>query len=583
MNAPFGSAATTRERFAELAAGHAIVPVVRRLLGDSETPLGVYRKLADDRPGTFLLESADSAGEWGRFSFIGASSYGLLTADASGHPVWHPAPAPAASARAAGDPDAAQHADAVAAQGAAAAPVEVDATRLFGGPVPDRCFDAVQQVVRRWATERVPGVPSLTSGLVGYVGWDAIRELERIERRHPAETTAPLLSLSLVRDLVAIDHRYGTVWLVHNALIDPDGSPATASDAAASVAGAVARPGLDAVWARAQVALDDLARRLARPAVATLDEVDVDVPASPAHRTPKADFLASVEQAKEHVRAGDIFQVVISQRFDLDTDADPLDVYRVLRTLNPSPYMYLQTHRDVTGAPLHVVGASPEALVKVTDGHVVSHPIAGSRPRGATPERDAALAEELLADEKERSEHLMLVDLARNDLMKVCDPESVRVSEFMLIERFSHIMHISSSVEGHVADGLDAVDVLAATFPAGTLSGAPKPRALELIEELEPAGRGVYGGVVGYFDFAGDADLAIAIRTAVISGGRATVQAGAGLVADSVPESEYQESRNKAMAPLRAVAIASTVHPAAGTASPEPAGEAAASAGSERD
>jgi anthranilate synthase component 1 len=251
--------------------------------------------------------------------------------------------------------------------------------------------------------------------------------------------------------------------------------------------------------------------------------------------------------------------VVISQRFDIDSTARPLDIYRVLRTLNPSPYMYLQTHLGVNGKPVHVVGSSPEALVKVSDGAVVSHPIAGSRPRGATPERDQALAEELLADEKERSEHLMLVDLARNDLLKVCEPTSVRVSEFMIIERFSHIMHISSSVEGRTRDGIDAVDVLAATFPAGTLSGAPKPRALEIITEQEPSTRGVYGGVVGYFDFAGNADLAIAIRTAVVSGGTVSVQAGAGLVADSMPETEYQESVNKAAAPLRAAAIAGTI------------------------
>ncbi|KAB1658255.1 anthranilate synthase component I [Pseudoclavibacter sp. CFCC 11306] len=512
MTTAFGSAATTRERFRELAQSHAIVPVVRRVLGDSETPMGVYRKIADSRPGTFLLESADSAGEWGRFSFVGASSYGTLTTDAAGRPCWNDE--------------------------------SLSAERAFGGDTPERAFDAIQTIVRRWRTAPVPGVPPLTSGLVGFVAWDAIRELEHIERRNPPETNAPVVSLSFVRDLVAIDHRYGTIWLVHNALVDAD------SD-------------LDALWQESQDALGSLVAELAEPTPATIDDVDFDVEPQAAHRTDRGDFLAAVEQSKQHIVAGDIFQVVISQRFDLETQADPLDVYRVLRTLNPSPYMYLQTHRGTDGELLHVVGSSPEALVKVTDGAVVSHPIAGSRPRGTTPERDAHLADELLADEKERSEHLMLVDLARNDLLKVCEPHSVRVSEFMIIERFSHIMHISSSVEGVTRAGVDAVDVLAATFPAGTLSGAPKPRALEIIEDLEPVGRGVYGGVVGYFDFAGNADLAIAIRTAVLSGGRATVQAGAGIVADSVPESEYQESRNKAAAPLRAVAIASTVRPAA--------------------
>ena len=265
--------------------------------------------------------------------------------------------------------------------------------------------------------------------------------------------------------------------------------------------------------------------------------------------------------AKQHIRDGDVFQVVVAQRFDLPTTASPLDVYRVLRQLNPSPYMYLLAHERQDGSPIAVVGSSPEALVKVSDGRVFSHPIAGSRPRGATPEADEAFAAELAVDEKERAEHLMLVDLARNDLAKVCLPGTVELTEFMRIERFSHIMHITSSVEGEIGPGVGPVDVLKATFPAGTLSGAPKPRALEIIDALEPARRGVYGGVVGYFDFAGDLDLAIAIRTALIADGVARVQAGGGLVADSVPEAEYAESQNKAAAPLKAVAIAAAMRP----------------------
>jgi anthranilate synthase component 1 len=266
-----------------------------------------------------------------------------------------------------------------------------------------------------------------------------------------------------------------------------------------------------------------------------------------------------VDTAKEHVLAGDIFQVVLSQRFSFDLGADAYDVYRVLRQVNPSPYMYLLSLEAADGAPYAVVGSSPEALVKVHDGRVFTHPIAGSRPRGASPEVDLAFESELLADEKERAEHLMLVDLSRNDLLRVCDAGTVEVTEFMRIERFSHIMHIVSSVEGNLRAGHSAVDVFRATFPAGTLSGAPKPRALEIIDELEPAGRGVYGGVVGYFDFAGNADLAIAIRTATIVANRAYVQAGGGFVADSDPEAEFQESVNKAAAPLRAVAIANAL------------------------
>jgi anthranilate synthase component 1 len=277
------------------------------------------------------------------------------------------------------------------------------------------------------------------------------------------------------------------------------------------------------------------------------------------HRTERSDYIAAVDAAKQHIVDGDVFQVVISQRFDHECTAHPIDVYRVLRSLNPSPYMYLLSLESTTGEPYWIVGSSPEALVKVQNDRAFSHPIAGSKPRGATPEEDADYADALAGDAKERAEHLMLVDLARNDLLKVCAAGSVEVTEFMRIERFSHIMHLVSSVEGTVRPGVNAIDVFRATFPAGTLSGAPKPRALEIIDALEPTQRGVYGGVVGYFGFAGDADLAIAIRTATIVGGVAHVQAGGGLVADSDPASEYQESQNKAAAPLRAVAVANAM------------------------
>jgi anthranilate synthase component 1 len=314
-----------------------------------------------------------------------------------------------------------------------------------------------------------------------------------------------------------------------------------------------------AQWADAQARLDRMQSELSAPAEAHLAHADFSVVPDPVSRTRREDFLASVETAKGHIRAGDIFQVVISQRFELPAAADPLDVYRVLRSLNPSPYMYLLRLERAGGAPYTVVGSSPEALVKVQDRRAYTHPIAGSRPRGATPEDDAELQSELLADEKERAEHLMLVDLARNDLARVCVAGTVEVTEFMRVERFSHIMHIVSSVEGDLSPEATAIDVFRSTFPAGTLSGAPKPRALEIIDELEPAQRGVYGGVVGYFGFGGDADLAIAIRTATIMDGVARVQAGGGLVADSVPENEFAESQNKAAAPLRAVAIANAL------------------------
>ena len=285
----------------------------------------------------------------------------------------------------------------------------------------------------------------------------------------------------------------------------------------------------------------------------------------PRERTSREDYLAAVRTGLAAIRDGEVFQVVLSQRFDLDCDADALDVYRCLRAANPSPYMYLFRGTTPGGVALDVVGSSPEALVKVEGGRVMAHPIAGTRPRGEKPEEDAFLAQDLLGDAKERAEHLMLVDLARNDLARVCEPGSVEVVDYMSVERYSHVMHLVSTVTGEQRPGATAVDVLRAAFPAGTLSGAPKPRAMELIDALEPVRRGVYGGVVGYLDFAGDLDMAIAIRTAVLREGVAHVQAGAGIVADSVPESEDAECRAKAAAVLRAVVTARTLRNA-GTA-----------------
>jgi anthranilate synthase component 1 len=286
-------------------------------------------------------------------------------------------------------------------------------------------------------------------------------------------------------------------------------------------------------------------------------------------RTPVGEYRPAVEEALEAIRAGDIFQVQVGQRFEVTTGADPLDVYRMLRTSNPSPYMYLLrlagtgAERTGAGAPtLDVVGSSPESLVTVTGSLARLHPIAGTRPRGATDAEDADLAAELVGDAKERAEHVMLVDLGRNDLGRVCEPGTVRVVEFGAVERFSHVMHIVSTVVGQVRQGLDAVDVLAACYPAGTLTGAPKVRAMELIDELEPVRRGIYGGGVGYLDFGGDLDFAIAIRTAVMRGDRAYVQAAAGIVADSRPDFEEAETRHKARAVLRALAMADTLRPA---------------------
>lgn len=499
---------TTREDFdARLAAGHRVVPVIRELFADGETPVGIYRKLAAGKPGTLLLESAEQGGIWSRFSFVGVASFGVLT-DQGGSVSW--------------------------------LDYGLSAERALGTDVPDAPLEALAHLYARWSTPRVEGHPPLTGGLVGFIGWEAIRQIEHLPAVPPADFTVPSQALSFVSELVVLDHRFGTVLLIAAALGDGVEQPAAA-------------------WTSVQARLDAMQAALAKPSEAWLAEVDLTVAPTPIPRSTPEHYIEAIERSKKYIRDGDVFQVVVSQRFDHEITADPIDVYRVLRTLNPSPYMYLLTLVDGAGEPYSIVGSSPEALVKLSQSRVYMHPIAGSRPRGETPERDLELAEELLADHKEQAEHLMLVDLARNDLLKVCRPGTVEVTEFMQVERFSHIMHLVSSVEGDLRPDATAVDVFRATFPAGTLSGAPKPRALEIIDELEPAQRGVYGGVVGYLDFAGDADLAIAIRTATIVGGLARVQAGAGLVADSDPESELQETRNKAAAPLRAVAIANAM------------------------
>jgi len=504
---------TTRTDFdSRVADGHRVVPVIRELFADGETPVGIYRKLAAGAPGTFLLESAEQGGIWSRFSFVGVSSFGVLT----------------------------QTTDETGADAVAWLDYGLSAERALGLDHPSGPLKALSHLHERWSTPRVEGHPPLTGGLVGFIGWEAIRQIENLPDVPPADFAVPGQALSFVSELVVLDHRDGTVLLIATALGDGEESA-------------------DQLWTGAQQRLDAMQTNLAKPGEAWLAEVDLSIEAQPIPRTTVEEFRDAIERSKTYIRDGDVFQVVVSQRFDHEITADAIDVYRVLRTLNPSPYMYLLTLVDTAGEPYQIVGSSPEALVKVQGSRVHMHPIAGSRPRGESVERDLELAVELLADDKERSEHLMLVDLARNDLLKVCTPGTVEVTEFMQVERFSHIMHLVSSVEGDIRRDATPIEVFAATFPAGTLSGAPKPRALEIIDELEPAQRGVYGGVVGYFDFAGDLDLAIAIRTTTIVGGLARVQAGAGLVADSDPVAEHQESQHKAAAPLRAVAIANAM------------------------
>jgi len=499
------------EQARELAGKHRVVPVIQTLFSGSETPLSIFEKLAADRPGSFLLESAEQ-GVWARYSFIGVNNRGMLTQANDGFAGGQTSEVPVWSS----------------ASGASALP---DGAALANDPL-----EALNQLQQAWTSPAIEGVPPLTSGLVGLIGWDMVRKIEHLPNVPIADFQAPLMAFAMFQDAVVLDHRTSNLLLVSNIFVTDDCV-------------------LDSAYAEAIERIAAMREQLLQPAVGTLSELSLTGEVNARHRVPKADFLKSVEDAKHFVRIGDVFQVVISQRFDIEVTASPLDVYRVLRALNPSPYMYLLNFEDAAGA-YAVIGSSPEALVKVNSGHAVTHPIAGSRPRGNTFDADQAIGEGLLADAKERAEHLMLVDLARNDLLKVCQPSSVNVTEFMQIHRFSHIMHLVSTVEGDLRDGITPVDVFRATFPAGTLSGAPKPRALEIIDELEQSARGVYGGVVGYFDFAGNADLAIAIRTAFLRDGIARVQAGAGLVLDSVPETEFEETVNKAGAPARAVTAA---------------------------
>ncbi len=513
-----GATFPSRAEFAALAAeGRRVIPVSRTLLADAVTPVGLYATLAGDRPGTFLLESAEHGRSWSRFSFVGAASVAALS-EVDGVATWIGTP-----------PD--------------------------GLPTGGDPLEVLRRTLAGLHTEPLAGLPPLTGGMVGYLGYDIVRRLEKIRRPSGGDSAdemrAPELVMLLASDLAALDHHEGTVTLIANA-INWDATDAREDDAYASAVGR-----LDAMTAA-------LAEPVALPA-ATFRSPEPRF----ARRTPPADYRAAVERAQQHIRAGDAFQIVVSQRFDAPTQADPLDIYRVLRATNPSPYMYLLRLPTPgvdggRGTPVSIVGSSPEALVTVRDRQVTMHPIAGTRPRGADPEDDQLLAKDLLADAKERSEHVMLVDLGRNDLGRVCAAGTVHVTDFFTVERYSHVMHIVSTVVGQLADGRTAFDALTACFPAGTLSGAPKPRAMQIIEELEPARRGIYGGIVGYLDFAGDADTAITIRSALVADGIAHVQAGAGIVADSHPEAEDAECVNKAAAVLHAIAAADTLRPVPG-------------------
>lgn len=498
--------AISRAEFHDLAATHAVVPVWTELLADLETPVAAFIKLVGEEPG-FLLESVENGDRWSRFSFVGRNPVATVISRGG--------------------------------------QVEVHGEIPAEVPTDRGILAAIEALTSIYRSPPIRDLPPLHGGMMGYLGYDVIREVEYLVHAPHDDRGLPDGVMSIIGSLAAFDHWRQRVYLIESV-------PTRGLDAAA----------LDAAYDAAVERVADAVATLARPLTYVPVAPPIAGEAVPEVRSslPDGQYQRAVEVAKNHIVDGDIFQVVLSQRYDLSLEADPFDVYRVLRQVNPSPYMYFLRHPEVT-----LVGSSPEPMVQVqarADGpaRVVSRPIAGTRRRGRTPEDDRRLAAELIEHPKERAEHVMLVDLARNDVGRVASFGSVVVEELMTLERYSHVMHLTSQVTGDLVAGLGPIDVLRATLPAGTVSGAPKVRAMEIIDSLEPFTRGPYAGVVGYVDWSGNLDTAIAIRTMFIrptsEGLIASLQAGAGIVADSVPDDEDLECRNKAAALLAAIPAA---------------------------
>jgi anthranilate synthase component I len=502
------------EQFAALArAGQRIVPVWTAVVGDQLTPVGVFGAVVGDAPG-FLLESVEGGERWGRYSFVGRRPLATLTAFGGR----------------------------IVSEGRLPVTLPVDGPEAGPGSGSPGVLSVLERLLADCKSPFLPDLPPLQSGVVGYLSYDIVREIERLPHVPPDDLGHPDASLAVIGQLAAFDHWLQRVVLIDNVAVDTRWSPSEVAEAYAAAALRVDELASDCVvGVRADGAGPRAVAMPVRP-----------VPAASRRTMSPQAYRDAVAVAKEHIDEGDVFQVVLSQRFDVELDVDPFDVYRALRLLNPSPYLYFLRFDAVT-----VVGSSPEPMVRLRDGVVTSRPIAGSRPRGPGDEEDRLLAAQLVEDPKELAEHVMLVDLARNDVGRVVEYGTEHVDELMTVERYSHIMHLTSQVSGRLRGELGPVDVLRATFPAGTLSGAPKVRAMEIIDDLEPTKRGVYGGVVGYLDFSGNLDTAIAIRTMVVGpDGRASVQAGAGIVADSDPAAEDEECGHKAAALLAAVTAA---------------------------
>ena len=487
------------KEFARLAREATLVPVVKSVAADFLTPVSAYLAVASSEPNAFLLESVEGGEKIGRYTFLGARPY--MRVRSRGRRI----------------------------------------TIERGSKIEERdgdVFATVKELLREHRPAKVEGLPPFTAGAVGYFAYDVVRQLERIGDRAEDDLGVPDCVLMFFDRLLAFDHLRHQIHIVAAADVRKE-SPRKAYD-------------------RAVADIARLEKKLAGGlrAARWLKTPKKVRPLKVHHGVTQQRFMDMVERGKEYIRAGDVFQVVLSQRMDFEPGAEPFDLYRALRTVNPSPYLYFLKMRGdkKSGADaVHVLGSSPEMLVRVTGRKLEYRPIAGTHPRGRDETEDVKLEVEMCNDEKERAEHVMLVDLGRNDLGRVSDYGTVKVGDLMYVERYSHVMHLVSALEGKLREGLDAMDALAACFPAGTLSGAPKVRAMQIIEELEPTRRGVYGGSVLYADFAGNLDSCIAIRTMVVKRNRAYVQAGAGIVADSDPATEFEETRNKAQALLRAV------------------------------
>jgi len=484
------------EQFRDLARKGNLIPVARQILADMETPVSAFRKI-DSGNYAFLLESVEGGEQWGRYSFLGSN--------------------PSLVVRARGE-----RVEILQGQGAQDL-----------GDVRDP-FAALQRLLAHHRAVPVPGLPRFTGGLVGYLGYDTVRHLERLPSAAAADLGFPDALFLLTDTLLIFDNVTHRITVVSNAVVRDESDH-----------------GVERTYRESQQKIDAIIAALRRPVGAPAGFAGSSGSAEPDSTFTRQGFCDAVLKAKAYIQAGDVIQVVLSQRLALKTEADPFDVYRALRVVNPSPYMYYLRLGD-----LRVVGSSPEMLVRMEGERIDLRPIAGTRPRGATEEEDRALGVELLADPKERAEHIMLVDLGRNDVGKVARVGSVSVSDLMTVERYSHVMHLVSHVRGLVEPGRGAFDVLGACFPAGTVTGAPKVRAMEIIEELEPVRRGPYAGAVGYVSFSGNLDTCITIRTILFSRGVALIQAGAGIVADSDPDREYEETMNKARALRRAIQLA---------------------------